>query len=125
MRYSFWLGELTDGYEWYEDGERRREERVPLRKRARLILSMIFLLFATYISGTVVTSELYQDVPEDEKNGITDVYIPVGGSGAVNELDYAENVSKSEEEARINELVMSYIEEQTQKLAEKKTERTN
>ncbi len=118
MKYTFWLGETTEGYEWYEKDERDKLEKTPPRLRARLVFSMVFLLFATYISGTVVSSELTRDLPEDGKNEQGEVYIPVGGNGAVNELDYITEVSKNEDEARINELVMSYIEEQMKLLTE-------
>ncbi len=113
MRYSFWLGELTEGYEWYDEKERKREEKTPPAMRIKLVFSMVFLLLATYISGAVVSSDItlgFGDVSEE-----ADESVSVGaGSGAVNELDYADAIAENEREARINELVNAYIEEHAQ-----------
>ncbi len=120
MKYSLLFGEMTEGYEWYEPECRKNIACNKGKIKLSVILSIMFLIFATYLSGCIVSSDnssdrKYEypvvDYYEDE------MYMAVAGNGgALNELDYVENEMENEHEARINELATAYIEQQKQLL---------
>lgn len=118
MKYSFLFGELTEGTEWYSPEERKSVASEPKKGRLTLTLSMIFLLFATYISGGVVSSDYESDYAGDGIDAVEVPFVPVMADGAVNELDYVDAAAENEREARINELAAAYIEEHTVRLSE-------
>lgn len=120
MKYSLLFGETTDGYEWYEPEHRKNIAYNTGKIKLSVILSMLFLLFATYLSGSIVSS----DNSSERKDAYPtldhykdDVYMAAGGNGGVvNELDYVNSELENEHDARINELATAYIERQKQSL---------
>lgn len=120
VKYSLLFGETTDGYEWYEPEHRKKIAGETEKIKLSVILSMLFLLFATYLSGCIVSSDNLSDRKYEYptldyyEDG---VYVAVGGDGGtLNELDYVKNELENEHEARINELATAYIEQQKQLL---------
>lgn len=118
MKYSFLLGEMTEGAEWYSPEERERVASAPKKGRLTLALSMIFLLFATYLSGGIVSADTSPEDAGDEIIADEVPFVSVMSGGAVNELDYVDVSAENEREARINELVTAYIEEHTVRFSE-------
>ncbi len=118
MRYSFFFGEMTEGAEWYSPEEREKIASAPKKGRLAFTLSMIFLLFATYLSGGIVSANDTPASAESEINAAGSPFVSVMSDGAVNELDYVDVSEENERDARINELATAYIEEHTARLAE-------
>ena len=115
MRYSWELGELTPGYEWYDTS--RGDADAGMRSKAKksfISLLSLVTVFVTvsYISGGIIFAG---------KSGEKEAEEPYGGAvavmsyGAVN-ADFAENaaetnIEQNEKDTRINELAAAYIEE--------------
>lgn len=119
MKYSLWLGETTEGFEWCEENEAEKGEKIKSEVKKRGILTaMAVILAVTYVSGGIVSADNVSEPPRNMTYADGAAVQAGAYGGAVNELDYVASTSENEREARINELASAYIEEHTHRLGE-------